>query len=123
MDIRAWIEDPITIQPGERKMIHTGIYIGLPVGFEAQIRPRSGLAYKHGISVVNSPGTIDCGYRGEVGVALINHSSEPFTIYNGDRIAQMVFAQVPTACFCEVNCVEELSEHNRGGGFGHTGIK
>jgi dUTP pyrophosphatase len=109
------------IKPGERALISTGIKIAVPVGYEAQVRPRSGLALKNGISVCNTPGTIDSGYRGEVGVILINHGNEEFKIDKGMRIAQMIFNKVEEAHFEEVN---ELSETPRGeGGFGHTGVK
>ncbi len=119
MDIRAWTEDDIVMKPGERKLIHTGLYIELPEGYEAQIRPRSGLALKHGITVLNSPGTIDADYRGEIGIILINLGDEPFTIRNGERICQMV---ISTHAQAEWNEAEVLGETERGsGGFGHTG--
>lgn len=121
MDIRANLEEPITLLPLERKLVPTGLFIELPVGFEAQIRPRSGLAYKKGITVLNSPGTIDADYRGEIGVILINLSQEPFVINDGERICQMVVAAHEQV---EWNAVEELQESERGaGGFGHTGRK
>jgi dUTP pyrophosphatase len=121
VDLRANIEAPITLQPLERKLIPTGLFIELPAGHEAQVRPRSGLAYKSGITVLNSPGTIDADYRGEVGVILVNLSNEPFTVNHGDRIAQMVVAQYTRANFEQT---EELAESERGaGGFGHTGVK
>lgn len=121
MDLRADLTESITLQPLERKLIPTGLYIELPVGFEAQVRPRSGLALKKGITVLNTPGTIDSSYRGNIGVILINLSSEPFTVENGDRIAQMIIARHSKAEFIEV---EELSDTERGeGGFGHTGVK
>lgn len=121
MDIRANLEQPVTLKPLERKLIPTGLYIALPDGYEAQIRPRSGLALKRGITVLNSPGTIDADYRGEVGVVLINLSQEPFTINDGERIAQMVIARYEQAVFAEV---EVLNETERGtGGYGHTGVK
>lgn len=121
MDLRANIEEPIVLQPGERRLIPTGIHIGLPQGYEAQVRPRSGLALKHGITCLNSPGTIDADYTGEVGVILINHGQEPFTINDGDRIAQMVIAKYKQVTWVEV---EELQATERGdGGFGHTGKK
>lgn len=120
MDLRAAVAEPRTLAPGDRAMIPTGIRIGLPPGAEAQVRPRSGLAIRHGISMVNSPGTIDADYRGEVQVLLINHGREPFTIQRGDRIAQLVVAPVFHA---EWDLVEELDETVRGdGGFGHTGV-
>ncbi|SDJ30042.1 dUTP pyrophosphatase [Pedobacter sp. ok626] len=119
MDMRAFIETEITIKPLQRVLVPTGLYIELPVGFEAQIRPRSGLAYKHGISIVNSPGTIDADYRGEIKVLLVNLSDTDFVVNNGDRIAQMVIAKHETIAW---NIVEELSDTARGaGGYGHTG--
>jgi dUTP pyrophosphatase len=121
MDLRANNEDPIMLKPLERAIIPTGIYIELPVGYEAQIRPRSGLAGKKGISLVNSPGTIDADYRGEIGVILVNLSNEPFTVEKGERIAQMVIAKHEQA---EWVLVDELGESERGaGGFGSTGVK
>ena len=121
MDLRANIEEPIVLQPGERRLIPTGIHIGLPQGYEAQVRPRSGLALKHGITCLNSPGTIDADYTGDVGVILINHGQEPFTINDGDRIAQMVIAKYKQVTWVEI---EELQATERGdGGFGHTGKK
>ena len=119
MDLLAAIEDEIVLQPMERKLIPTGIALALPEGFEAQVRPRSGLALKSGISIVNAPGTIDADYRGEVGVVLINLSQEPFTITRGMRIAQMVVAPFTTVRW---NRMEQLPESDRGaGGFGSTG--
>lgn len=119
MDIRAAIETEITIKPLQRVLIPTGLYMELPVGYEAQIRPRSGLAYKHGISIVNAPGTIDADYRGELKVLLINLSDTDFLVNNGDRIAQMVIAKHETI---DWNAVEELNDTARGaGGYGHTG--
>lgn len=121
MDLRANIVEPITLQPMERRIIPTGLHIALPEGYEAQVRPRSGLALKHGITVLNSPGTIDADYRGELGVLLINLSTEPFVIEAGERIAQMVIARHEQGKFC---LVEELDETERGeGGYGHTGVK
>lgn len=121
MDLRANITEPITLQPMERRIIPTGLHIALPEGYEAQVRPRSGLAFKHGITVLNSPGTIDADYRGELGVLLINLSTEPFVIESGERIAQMVIACHEQGEFC---LVEELDETERGeGGYGHTGVK
>ena len=121
MDMRAFIEEPIVLHPLERKLIHTGLYMALPKGYEAQVRPRSGLALKHGITVLNTPGTIDADYRGELGVVLVNLSNEDFVINDGERIAQMVIAKHETAEFIEV---EELDETERGaGGYGHTGKK
>lgn len=121
MDIRAFISENIVLKPLERVLVKTGIFLELPLGFEAQIRPRSGLAFKHGITVLNSPGTIDADYRGEIGVVLVNLSSEDFTITDGERICQMVIAKHEIVTFDEVN---ELQESERGaGGFGHTGKK
>lgn len=121
MDLRANIDESITLQPLERQLISTGLYIALPEGYEAQVRPRSGLALKHGITVLNSPGTIDADYRGEIKVLLVNLSQENFVINDGERIAQMVIARHETAVFNEVT---ELEETERGaGGYGHTGIK
>lgn len=120
MDIRANIDAPITLEPLERKLIPTGLYIELPQGYEAQIRPRSGLAIKKGISILNSPGTIDADYRGEICVILINLSKEPFIIEDGERICQMVIAKHEQVNWEEVKI---LGETERGaGGFGHTGI-
>jgi len=119
MDLRANINAPVVLQPGDRALIPTGIKIALPDGYEAQIRPRSGLAYKHGITVLNSPGTIDADYRGDVGVLLINHGREVFTVEDGMRVAQMVVAQYSQF---EWESVEDLDETARGaGGFGSTG--
>jgi len=119
-DVRAAIDAPLTLKPGERFMVPTGIAIALPPGWEAQMRPRSGLAAKFGISCVNSPGTIDADYRGELKVILINHGAEDFVINRGDRIGQMVIAPVWQATFVEV---EELDDTERGaGGFGSTGV-
>lgn len=121
MDLRAFIDSPIELQPLERKLIPTGLFIELPVGFEAQIRPRSGLAFKHGVTVLNSPGTIDADYRGEVKVLLVNISNEKFVINDGERIAQMVIAKHE-----QVNwqLTDELNESERSaGGFGSTGKK
>ncbi len=121
VDLRAAIEGNLVLEPGTRSLIATGLAMALPAGYEAQIRPRSGLAYKHGISVVNSPGTIDADYRGEVKILLINHGDTPFTIERGDRIAQMVIAPVTQANFM---VVDTLSETKRGsGGYGSTGVK
>jgi dUTP pyrophosphatase len=121
MDLRAAIQEPISLQPLERALIKTGLFIELPIGYEAQVRPRSGLALKKGITVLNSPGTVDADYRGEIGVILVNLSSEIFVIENGERIAQLVIAKHERA---EWNPVEALSETSRGaGGFGSTGVK
>ncbi len=121
MDLRANIDAPIVLRPMERKLIGTGLYIALPEGYEAQVRPRSGLALKHGLTVLNSPGTIDADYRGEIKVLLVNLSTEDFTVNDGERIAQMVVARHEKAEFIEV---EALDETERGdGGYGHTGVK
>ena len=121
MDLRADLEGPENLAPGERKLIGTGLYIALPIHYEAQIRPRSGLAYKHGITVLNSPGTIDADYRGELKVLLINHSQTNFEINDGERIAQMVIAKHEQP---ELKLVAKLSSTDRGaGGFGSTGKK
>lgn len=121
MDLRANIEAPITLKPMERRLIPTGLYIALPVGYEAQIRPRSGLALKHGITVLNTPGTIDADYRGELMVLLVNFSDSDFIINDGERIAQMVIARHEQGIF---EVVETLDDTERGmGGYGHTGVK
>ncbi len=121
LDLRANLSEDIELKPLERVLIKTGLYIELPVGYEAQVRPRSGLAYKHGINVLNSPGTIDADYRGEIGVILVNLSNQSFTVTNGERIAQLVIAKHEQAEWVEV---EELSDTERGaGGFGSTGKK
>lgn len=121
MDLRANITESIVLKPLERALIKTGLFIELPIGFEAQVRPRSGLAFKKGITVLNSPGTVDADYRGEIGVILVNLSNEEFTIENGERIAQLIIAKHERAEWIEV---EELTETSRGeGGFGSTGVK
>ena len=121
MDLRANLEEPVTVHPLERRLIPTGLHIALPEGYEAQVRPRSGLALKHGITVLNTPGTIDADYRGEVGVVLINLSQQDFVVNDGERIAQMVIARHEQG---ELVVVEELDETERGaGGYGHTGVK
>ena len=121
MDLRANLEEPIVLKPMQRVLVSTGLHIALPAGFEAQIRPRSGLALKHGITVLNTPGTVDADYRGEVKVLLINFSDTDFIINDGERIAQMVIARHEQAQFEEV---AELDETERGeGGYGHTGVK
>lgn len=121
MDLLAAVKEPLTLAPGARALVPTGLAMALPEGYEAQVRPRSGLALKHGITLVNTPGTIDADYRGEVGVILINHGSEPFVIERGMRIAQMVIAPYTRAAFSEVI---ELPTSDRGtGGFGSTGTK
>lgn len=119
MDLRAFITEPVILGVIDRALIPTGLYIEMPDGYEAQVRPRSGLAIKHGITVINSPGTIDADYRGEICVELVNLSNTPFTVEPGERIAQLVFSKYEQAKFIEV---KELSETERGeGGFGHTG--
>jgi len=121
VDLRANIDDPITLKPLERTLVKTGLFIALPEGHEAQVRPRSGLAYKKGITVLNSPGTIDADYRGEIGVILVNLSNKPFIVEDGERVAQLVIARHEVAEWIEV---AELSETERGaGGFGSTGVK
>ena len=121
MDLRATLDLPVTLKPLERAIVKTGLFIELPIGYEAQIRPRSGLAAKKGITVLNTPGTIDADYRGEIGVILVNLSNEDFVIQDGERIAQMIIAKHERA---EWHQVESLSETKRGaGGFGSTGVK
>lgn len=121
MDLRANLEEPVTLKPLERRLIPTGLHIALPAGYEAQVRPRSGLALKKGITVLNTPGTIDADYRGEIGVVLINLSQEDFVVEDGERIAQMVITRHEQGCFEQV---EMLDETERGeGGYGHTGVK
>ena len=121
MDLRANIDEAITLKPLERTIVKTGLFIELPIGFEAQVRPRSGLAAKKGISVLNAPGTVDADYRGEIGVILVNLSNEDFTIENGERVAQLIIAKHERAEWIQV---ETLSETSRGaGGFGSTGTK
>ena len=120
MDLRANLDSPVVIKPMERRLIGTGLHIALPVGYEAQIRPRSGLALKHGITVLNTPGTVDADYRGEIMVLLVNLSDADFTVNDGERIAQMVIAQHEQGEFLVVS---ELDETERGeGGYGHTGV-
>ena len=124
LDLRANIQQDIVLNPGQRTLVPTGLHIQLPVGYEAHIRPRSGLAIKHGITCLNSPGTIDADYRGDVGVILINHGTEPFVIKQGDRIAQMVIAKHETAEWESVESMDQLEDTERGSdGYGHTGIK
>lgn len=119
MDLHAALDVPITLAPGARALVPTGLALAIPVGWEGQVRPRSGLAAKHGVTVINAPGTIDSDYRGEVGVVLVNHGQEPFVIKSGERIAQIVFAPYAQATLLEV---EELDETERGaGGYGSTG--
>jgi len=121
LDVRANIDAPIVLKPLERALIKTGVFLEIPEGYECQVRPRSGLAYKNGVTVLNSPGTIDADYRGEVGVILINLSNEPFVVNDGERVAQLVFAEFKQAQWEEAN---QLSETERGeGGFGSTGVK
>jgi dUTP pyrophosphatase len=121
MDLRAWLDTPLVLQPMERMLIPTGLYMAIPDGFEAQVRPRSGLAVKKGLTVINAPGTIDSDYRGEVRVAIVNLSGEEQTIENGDRIAQLVIARYERITWQQT---DELQETARGqGGFGHSGIK
>lgn len=122
MDLRADLSEPVVLQPLERKLIPTGLFIELPPDCEAQVRPRSGLALKHGITVLNSPGTIDADYRGEIGVILVNLSQEPFEIQPGERIAQMVVSRFRQEELVEVESLDDLSDTERGaGGFGHSG--
>ena len=121
MDLRANLEQAVTLKPLERKLIPTGLFMELPEGFEAQIRPRSGLALKKGISVLNTPGTIDADYRGEIGIILVNLSNETFIVEHGERICQMVINKVETIAWSQVDSIEE-SERGEGG-FGHTGTK
>jgi dUTP pyrophosphatase len=119
MDIRAYLAESVTVMPLKRMLIRTGLFIQLPEGYEAQIRPRSGLALKNGITVLNTPGTIDADYRGEIGIIIVNLSDEPFVVNNGDRIAQMIISKYERA---EMIQVEQLDSTERGeGGFGHTG--
>ena len=121
MDLRANLENPVVLKPFQRALIPTGLFMALPEGYEAQVRPRSGLALKHGVTVLNTPGTIDADYRGEVGVILINLGQEDFTVNDGERIAQMVVAKYEQA---ELVPVDVLDETERGeGGFGHSGVK
>ncbi len=121
MDLRANLDEPVVLRPMERRLIPTGLHIALPEGFEAQVRPRSGLALKHGLTVLNAPGTIDADYRGEIGVVLINLSQEAFTVNDGERIAQLVVARHEQVDF---SLVETLDTTERGeGGYGHTGVK
>ena len=120
MDLFACIDADVTLEPGERKLIPTGVAVAIPEGFEGQVRPRSGLAVRHGIGIINSPGTIDSDYRGEIAVLLVNWGAYPFTVRDGDRIAQMIVCAVSRANWQEI---DELPETQRqGGGFGHTGI-
>ena len=121
MDLRAYLGEPVTILPMERKLVPTGLYVEIPAGYEGQVRARSGLAIRYGIGLVNSIGTIDSDYRGEIKVPLINFGSEPFTVHDGDRIAQFVIASYERA---EIVLTDSLTETGRGeGGFGHTGVR
>jgi len=120
LDLCAFLDDELILKPMDRKLIGTGLFIALPEGFEAMIRPRSGMAFKHGITVINSPGTIDADYRGEIKIALVNLSQENFTIKNGDRVAQMVINKYEQVSF---NLTDSLEDTERGaGGYGHTGV-
>lgn len=119
MDIRASLDEPVTLKPLERAMVPTGLFLEIPAGYEAQVRPRSGLAAKHGLTVLNTPGTIDADYRGEVKVILVNLSNDPFTVNDGERIAQLVIAAHATVTWEETDSLSETSRG--GGGFGHTG--
>ena len=121
MDLRANLDEPVTLQPLERRLILTGLHIALPAGYEAQVRPRSGLALKKGVTVLNSPGTIDADYRGEIGVVLVNLSQEPFVVNDGERIAQMVIARHEQGELIEVDVLDETERGE--GGYGHTGVK
>lgn len=121
LDVRANLLEPVTLKPLERRLIPTGLKVAIPVGYEIQVRPRSGLAFKHGVTVLNTPGTIDADYRGEIGVLLVNLSSEPFVVEHGERIAQLVVAKHEQISWEEV---DELNETTRGaGGFGSTGVQ
>ena len=121
LDLRADIDEDVSLQPLQRQLIPTGLHIALPEGYEAQVRPRSGLALKHGVTVLNTPGTIDADYRGEIGVVLVNLSQDPFTVHPGERVAQLVVARYEQA---DLVSVDVLDETERGeGGYGHTGVK
>jgi dUTP pyrophosphatase len=120
MDVEAGIRGSLTISPGERVLVPTGLSVALPKGYELQVRPRSGLAVNHGVTILNSPGTIDADYRGEVKIALINLSQNPYTVHRGDRIAQLVLAPVHRAVFMEVTVLDKTDRDS--GGFGHTGV-
>ena len=121
MDLRADVKEPVVLRPGEIKLIPTGLAVAVPTGYEAQIRPRSGLALKHGIGMVNSPGTIDSDYRGEIGIIMINWGTDPFTIKRGDRVAQMMIAKVCRATVIEVNRLDDSKRGEKG--FGHSGVE
>lgn len=121
LDVRACLDEPVTLAPGTFQLVKTGLFVALPEGTELQVRPRSGLAFKHGVTVLNAPGTIDADYRGEIGVLLINHGPKPFRIEHGERVAQLVLARYERVAWKEV---QELSTTVRGGGgFGHTGTR
>ena len=120
LDIRAFVEEPVQLLPGEIRLIPTGLAVSIPAGYEAQIRPRSGLDLRYGVGMVNSPGTIDSDYRGEIGIILINWGQEPFVIHKGDRIGQMIITKVYQADLVEVDCLDETDRGK--GGFGHTGV-
>jgi len=120
MDLRAAVQGPVVLNPGDIRLIPTGVAISLPPGYEAQIRPRSGLALRHGVGMVNSPGTIDSDYRGEIGIILVNWGTKPFVVNRGQRIAQMVISKVYRASLQEVKALDETERGN--GGFGHTGL-
>ena len=122
VDVRAFLDAPVTLGPLERRLIPTGLYIALPEGYEAQMRPRSGLAIKHGITVLNTPGTIDADYRGEIRVILVNLSDTPFTVYDGDRIAQLVVTSYERVEWASAEAGKLAGYLCRGGGFGHTGL-
>ncbi len=121
MDIRANIDAPVVLKPLERKLIPTGLHIAIPAGYECQVRPRSGLALKHGVTVLNTPGTIDADYRGELGILLVNLSDKPFVVSDGERIAQLVFAACETCSFEQAELLDDTERG--GGGYGHTGMK
>jgi len=124
LDLRAKLDAPVVLRPGARALIPTGLHFALPQGYEAQVRPRSGLAYKHGVTVLNSPGTVDADYRGDVGVILINHGQAPFIVEDGERIAQLVLAKYERIQWSAVETVDALPSSERGeGGFGHTGTE
>ena len=124
LDLRAKLDAPVVLEPGQRTLVPTGLHLALPQGFEAQVRPRSGLAYKHGVTVLSSPGTIDADYRGDVGVILIPHGPDAFTVENGERIAQLVLARYERVEWDLIESVEQLPASVRGqGGFGHTGTR
>ena len=121
LDLRADIDEDVILQPLQRQLIPTGLHIALPEGYEAQVRPRSGLALKHGVTVLNTPGTIDADYRGEIGVVLVNLSQDPFTVHPGERVAQLVVARYEQADLVSVNVLDETERGE--GGYGHTGVK